>query len=238
MSSEGRKKIVIEYFTDVLCIWAYGAQIRVDELNREFRDDVEIVYRFIPLFGATSKRMGEGWSDRGGFEGFNRHTLEVARAWDHVSVDPGVWVGCRPPSSIVVHLFLKAVQLVEQAGDMEAAGGRDDAGRTPFEAAVWRAREAFFGQARNVCERAVQLELAEELALPIGEITRRMENGEAYAALHEDHEAQTEYRVPGSPTLIMNEGRQRLYGNLGYRILRANVEELLRDPRSGEASWC
>jgi predicted DsbA family dithiol-disulfide isomerase len=237
VSSEGRKKIVIEYFTDVLCIWAYGAQVRIDELKREFRHEVEIVYRFIPLFGATSKRIGEGWADRGGFEGFNRHTLEVASAWDHVSVDSAVWTGCRPPSSIVVHLFLKAVQLAEQGGQVEAAGsaGGD---RTPFEAAVWRAREAFFGQALNVCDRAVQIEIMRELALPIDEIGRLMENGEAYAALHEDHEAQTEYRVPGSPTLIMNEGRQRLYGNLGYRILRANVEELLRDPRSGEASWC
>ena len=129
-------------------------------------------------------------------------------------------------------------------GEIDAAGGDGLAAQMDLkdvgsvEAAVWRAREAFFGQARNVCDREVQLEIMQELALPADEISRLMENGEAYAALHEDHEAQTEYRVPGSPTLIMNEGRQRLYGNLGYRILRANVEELLRDPRSGEASWC
>jgi hypothetical protein len=35
----------------------------------------------------------------------------------------------------------------------------------------------------------------------------------------------------------MNGGRQILYGNVGYRILNANVEELLKHPEQ-EASWC
>jgi hypothetical protein len=35
----------------------------------------------------------------------------------------------------------------------------------------------------------------------------------------------------------MNNGRQILYGNVGYRVLRANAAELLNQP-SDEASWC
>jgi hypothetical protein len=35
----------------------------------------------------------------------------------------------------------------------------------------------------------------------------------------------------------MNDGRQKLFGNVGYRLLEANVQELLRTP-AGEASWC
>ena len=42
MSSEGRKKIVIEYFTDVLCIWAYVAERRLEELIAAFGDEVEM----------------------------------------------------------------------------------------------------------------------------------------------------------------------------------------------------
>ncbi len=233
-----QKRITIDYFTDVLCVWAYGAQIRMDELQREFGDHIAITHRFLPLFGATARRIGEGWADRGGFEGFNRHTLEVAAAWDHVSVHPDVWRGCRPASSIVVHLFLKAIQLLEARGEIGAERLPELEGRTRFEAAVWQTRLAFFAEARNVCHVDVQRQIAERLELPVEAIRALMENGEAYAALHLDHEAQREYQVPGSPTLILNEGRQRLYGNLGYRVIKANVEELLRDPRSGEASWC
>ncbi len=36
----------------------------------------------------------------------------------------------------------------------------------------------------------------------------------------------------------MNHGRQKLFGNVGYRLLEANVEELLRGASPSEASWC
>ncbi len=48
------RTLVIDYFSDVLCIWAYGAQIRIDQLKEEFGERIELRYRFIPLFGATS----------------------------------------------------------------------------------------------------------------------------------------------------------------------------------------
>jgi hypothetical protein len=32
--------------------------------------------------------------------------------------------------------------------------------------------------------------------------------------------------------------RRKLYGNIGFRLLDANIQELLRAPRSDEASWC
>jgi hypothetical protein len=36
----------------------------------------------------------------------------------------------------------------------------------------------------------------------------------------------------------MNEGRQKLFGNVGYRIVEANIQELLREPNPDLASWC
>ena len=52
-----------------------------------------------------------------------------------------------------------------------------------------------------------------------------------------DYEDTKELRLKGSPSLVMNNGRQVLYGNVGYRILNANIRELLERPVS-EASWC
>ena len=43
--------------------------------------------------------------------------------------------------------------------------------------------------------------------------------------------------IQASPTLLLNEGRQRLGGNVGYRIIEANVRELL-EGAPGQASWC
>jgi hypothetical protein len=44
--------------------------------------------------------------------------------------------------------------------------------------------------------------------------------------------------VKGSPTMILNQGRQKLFGNVGYRIIEANIQELLREPNPDQASWC
>ena len=62
-------------------------------------------------------------------------------------------------------------------------------------------------------------------------------NGEAYASLSKDAELVKEHNVTVSPTLIFNEGRQRLNGNVGYRVIEANIRELLHNP-DGEHSWC
>ena len=44
--------------------------------------------------------------------------------------------------------------------------------------------------------------------------------------------------IQGSPSFVLNEGRQKLYGNVGYRILEANIHELLRAQPADQASWC
>lgn len=44
--------------------------------------------------------------------------------------------------------------------------------------------------------------------------------------------------IEGSPSFVMNEGRQKRYGNVGFRIIEVNIEELLLSPDREQASWC
>jgi len=230
--------VTIEHFSDVLCIWAYGGQVRVDELRRQFPEEVAFTYRFLPLFGDTARRIGEGWADQGGYAGFGDHVREVAAAWDHVSVHPGAWSETAPASSTSPHLFLKAAQLLEARGELDAEPLPGIGGHSRFEQTMWEMRRRFFAGAEDIARREVQEAVAADLDLPLGRIHALRDSGEAHAALHADLEARDRHKVPGSPTLILNGGRQRLFGNVGYRILEANVRELLHNPRSGEASWC
>ncbi len=232
------RHVTIEYFTDVLCIWAYGAQVRIDELKKDFGDRVDLVYRFLPLFAATEERIGRGWGDQGGYVGFGRHVHEIAAAWPYVTVHPRLWLENVPASSTPAHLFLKAVQLLERRGEIAQENEPEGAPHGRFEAAAWRVRQAFFQDAENVASSTVLDGIARSLNLPLPAIRRLIDTGEAHAALHLDIEAKERHQVPGSPTLVLHEGRQRLYGNVGYRIIEANVRELLRNPRYGEATWC
>lgn len=233
-----KSPIKIEYFTDVLCVWAYGGQVRVDQLMKDFSGQIELRYRFCPLFAATHHRISEGWKDQGGFEGFSRHVCEVSEDWAHTIISPKVWSETRPASSTGVHAFLKAIELMQSTGQLSPEPVAEFEGRSLFEEALWRIRKAFFLEARNIADKKVQIEVAKSLGIATNDVFALIDNGEAYAALHIDNELNEKYRVPGSPTFVLNEGRQLLYGNLGYRIVEANVRELLREPDCGDANWC
>jgi predicted DsbA family dithiol-disulfide isomerase len=140
------------------------------------------------------------------------------------------------------HLLLEAVRVLCDESELpavrSAAAGEEPRGRPLVEELAWRLRSAFFAEARNVGERAVQHEIAESLGLPLGAIDARIANGRAFAALSADAELQRTHAVQGSPTWLLNEGRQKLYGNVGYRVIEANLREALAAGTRELASWC
>ena len=219
--------IRIFYFSDVLCIWAYIAQIRLDELKTTFQDKIEIEHHFVPVFGTARGKLENRWRDRGGLQGYSDHVHEVAQKFDYITVHSDIWTKVTPVSSTSCHLFLHAIQLLEANGLVEQV----------FEKAIWAFREAFFTQLVDVSNRKAQFEIAENLGLPISAIEAQIDSGEAYAQLSKDFDLLKEHTVTVSPTLIFNEGRQRLNGNVGYRVIEANIRELLHNPPE-EQSWC
>jgi predicted DsbA family dithiol-disulfide isomerase len=227
----------ISYFSDVLCIWAYAAQIKLDELRRQFGDQVRVEYRFLPLFGDVSARIDSGWADRGGAVGYARHVQQIAARFDHIEIHPEIWTKNIPPTSASCHLFLKAIQLLPESGDISGAPEERFGGRSVFEEAVWRCRLGFFRDLQDIADRTNLETIAMKLSLPLPDIRRQIDSGAAYAALCADFDAKEKHLVEGSPTFMLNEGRQKLYGNVGYRVIEANIQELLAD--TGErASWC
>jgi predicted DsbA family dithiol-disulfide isomerase len=79
--------------------------------------------------------------------------------------------------------------------------------------------------------------IAEELGLKNKLIQSQIDSGEAYALLSRDFDSLEEHTVTFISTLIFNERRQRLNGNMGYRVIEANIRKLLNNPPN-EQSWC
>lgn len=230
------RPIRIDYFSDVLCVWAYAAQIRVDELKARFGAQIELVQHFIPVFGDTRRKIADAWGERGGIAAFGAHVRSVCAEFPHVEVHPEIWTRDVPASSASAHLFLKAVEQLQTAAPPPGlqAGPQGD---TRVEAVAWALRLAFFRDLRDIAHRDVQLEIAARFGLPAAPLLEVLDSGTAMAELCADLELRDRYRVEGSPTYVLNEGRQKLYGNVGYKIIEANIEELLRRP-TGQASWC
>ena len=219
----------ILYFIDVLCIWSYIAQIRVDELKSTFGSQVEINYHFVSVFGDAHRKLEKRWHDRGGFEGYSKHVKGVVAKFNHLTIHPDVWTKTIPQSSTSCHLFLRAIALLEN---------QEPTGTESFcEQAIAALRKAFFQDLKDVSDRRVQFEIAEALCLPIDQLEAHINSGAAYAELSRDFELVKEHNVTVSPTMIFNEGRQRLNGNVGYRVIEANIRELIHSVPS-EASWC
>lgn len=223
-------KVKIQHFSDVLCVWAYVSQIRVDELKRQFGEQIEMDYHFVHVFGHAHQKLQAQWAQRGGAQAYGAHVKEVVAKFDHVPVHEEIWVRDTPRSSLPAHLFLCALKLLEPA-----QAGAD--GSTAFERAAWTVREAFFRDLVDISRRHELMKIAEQLGLPVGDIEKILDTGAAHALLSEDIAMARDQSVRASPTLLFNEGRQVLTGNVGYRVIEANVRELLRTPVD-QSSWC
>ena len=92
-------------------------------------------------------------------------------------------------------------------------------------------------EGQDIGDLGLLLDLARQRDLDIPALESTIDNGKAVAALSTDQKNALDLGVRGSPTWVLNDGRQILYGNVGYRILNANIEELLKRP-GAEASWC
>lgn len=220
--------IEIACFSDVLCAWAYVAQVRLDKLRGAWGEQIRISHHYINLFGDTATRIGAGWAERGGYAAFGQHVVDVCAQFPQVRVSPDVWLQCRPCTSGNAHLLLKAAQLLEQDGRVLPGAAAQLA---------WALRLAFFRDARDIADMAVALEVAALGGLDPGRLEALCRSGAAMAALLRDQALKEQYQIVGSPTYVLNDGRQKLFGNVGYRILDANVRELLERPETG-ASWC
>ena len=171
----------------------------------------------------SHKKIPTQWGGEEGFAKFQQHVAHSAQPFEHCNIHPDIWSKVRPRSSAQAHLYLKAVEL---------SNGTDQS-----QALALRLREAFFTEALDIAQLDVLETLAGANGIDTQAAGKTLADGSAIAALSTDLRCAADSGVKGSPTWVLNEGRQLLYGNIGYRILSANIEELLRNP-ADEASWC
>lgn len=215
--------IQLTYFSDVLCIWAHIAQARLDQVDKTFTGQVAIEYRFCSVFGDVGHKIGLGWASKGGYDGFASHLQEIAAGYDHISLHPSLWHTCRPVSSTPAHLVLKAVQRLDPSKCRKV---------------LLALRRAFFEYAKDISCWTVLSEALTTAGVDCARVRDLLDRGLAHADLESDQRERQSLMVQGSPTLVLNEGRQKLYGNVGFRVIEANINELLRSPSAGAASWC
>jgi predicted DsbA family dithiol-disulfide isomerase len=217
------KPLIIDYYTDILCVWAWIAQRRIDELNLQLGDKIELRYHYIDVFGDVDKKMETQWKQQGSYQGFAKHVQESAAKFEHAPINSKVWTAVRPATSANAHLLLKAVELSH--------------GQQKSRNAALMLRNSFFNDAHNIADLDLLYQLVKDQGLDCEIISNSIRDGTAMAALMGDYQKAKQQKIEGSPSYVMDGGRQVLYGNVGYRVILTNIKELLTHPEN-EASWC
>lgn len=218
-----KEPLIIDYYTDILCVWAWISQRRVDELQKQLGDEIRLRHLYVDVFGDVPGKMSGQWAARDGFDGFTEHVRESASAYEDAPLNQRIWSEVRPATSANAHLVLKAVEIAEGAAASEQL--------------ALAVRRAFFMDAADIGKMSVLIELCDAKKLNMTNIQQSLDDGAAMALLMADYQGAKQQGIKGSPSYVIDNGRQTLYGNVGYRVLHANIEELLKLSES-EASWC
>ncbi len=224
--------LTITYYSDVLCIWGYSAKIKIDEMKKQFGDQITLDYRYTPLFVDMHTMLEKNWADKGGLQGYNKMMHKLNGMFPYVEIHPEIGLKNLPRSSASCHQFLKAIGLLELRGEIQS----DDDQNSLLEQADWQIRLGYFRDAEDVSQTAKLMSIAEQLNIPLNSIETLLSNGEAMAALASCTTDNKQKLIEGSPTFELNEGRQKLYGNVGYQIIEANIKALLEPPEN-KPSW-
>lgn len=218
-------KIKIHYYSDLLCVWAYIAQVRINELLENYNDQIDLDYHYTPTFASIENKVIKGWSAKGGVKAYAEHVKGLEKEFPHIKISDQCWTKKTPHSSINIHLFLRAMLEV------------DEITKKQFEDFSWQCRVDFFENAIDITHRDYQTALADKMNLPTDKIMKMIDSGAASAKLHADFTSIESDKIPGSPTLRFNNGRQVLYGNIGYKIIESSIKELL-EGKHYDQSWC
>lgn len=217
------KPLVIDYYTDILCVWAWIAQRRIDELTHKLESKIEVKYYYVDVFGDVPTKMDMQWKQKDGYVGFSDHVKKSASVFEDAPVNSKVWTEVRPATSANAHLALKAIEITYDKS-------------TSVDMAL-KFREAFFIDAVDIGNLEALCDLVKASGLDQNRVNASIHDGSAMAALMHDYQKSKQQSIKGSPCYVIDGGRQTLFGNVGYRILLANIEELLKNPVD-EASWC
>lgn len=225
---------LVQHFSDILCVWAYIANARLEHIAERYRDRISLEIRMCSAFPDARNKIASDWQTRGGLQAYAEHVRDVVNSFGHVKIHPDTWSVVTPASSTPVHMFLKAVE----AADGQSTDITIPVAERRVHRVAWALRCAFFAEGRDISDWHVQRDIAGKAGLDPDLIEAALRSGEAAARLDRDMQLCHKLNIAGSPTFVMNDGRQILYGNVGAHLIEANVEELFRSPRKDEASWC
>lgn len=77
------KTLIIDYHTDILYVWAWIAQRRIDELNKKLGNRIELQCYYVDIFGDVPTKINTQWKSKDGYVGFAEHIQKSASVFEY-----------------------------------------------------------------------------------------------------------------------------------------------------------
>jgi len=97
-------------------------------------------------------------------------------------------------------------------------------------------RRAFFTSARDISQHSELRAIAGEAGIEFADLQVQLDGGRAHAMMVSDARRAAELGIRQSPTLVFDDGRQMLGGNVGSGVIAANLRALLSGRDGGRAA--
>src|SRR5436190_9800330 len=195
-------------YHDVLCSWCYVADARLDYLRDEYGGVAEWHLRPYPL------RPENQIPDKKQRAVLARHFRRVAREQEGRGVKPDLWTGRDPPASSVPPLVALEAAL-PQGAELQ---------RELLKAM----RRAAFLQGINVARRDVQVELAAQVGLDVGEFVEQLDDPRLTSDVNDAADEAESLGIKGVPALIIG-GEWLMQGCRDLSEYREVLDKYLRE---------
>ncbi|THB74779.1 MAG: DsbA family oxidoreductase [Desulfobulbaceae bacterium] len=187
----------IELYSDYICPWCYFFTGRLERLHNEF--DLEFIWRSFPLHPETPEEGQKLDIIYARYpypiEDMKEHLCRNARALDLPYGDRTMTYNSR---------------LAQELGLWAQDQQRGDA----FHLAAFR---AYFASGKNLSDKTVLLELAQQAELDLGEAERVVEERTYSDAVDRDWQRAEDLGITAVPTLVI--GEDKLVGAQEYRSM-------------------
>jgi len=189
-------------FSDYICPFCFFALKMVQKLQAEYDIEVEWknyeIHPNIPKGGAPKSFLGEKYMNR--VEEYVRLLAELEK----LEIKSNSFISNS-------HLALESSEFAKEKG--------------MFGSFHKRVFEAYFMEGRNIGDKSVILDIAEELRLDTEELSSSLDKHRYHERLQEVRIEKTRLGVIGTPTFIV--GKRQLAGLPSYDVLRQLVEPLI-----------
>lgn len=199
-------RINITVYSDYLCPWCYIAAVRLERIEQEYGERVDVTWKSFPLL----RHEIEGYDLR---PHMTRSWLRAGQEESSIRYNPWPDSSPLPTSSLPAQEAAKCARLQEKE-----AFGR-------FHMLLLR---AFFEQNRNISDREVLLSLVAEAQLDVERFTSDFDSGSRRDDVLADyHEGVDDTRFSGVPTAIFGD-TVVLEGAVPIELYRRAVDVLLK----------